>query len=47
MNIIFAKDIPDNLDEITEDILNKAIICEVSKRPFRISKKELQFYKKH
>ena len=47
MNIIFAKDIPDSLDEIDDSILEKAIICEVTKRPFRISKKELQFYKKH
>jgi hypothetical protein len=23
------------------------VICEVSKRPFRITKKELEFYRKH
>jgi len=47
MDIIFAKDLPDNIDEVNDSILEKAIICEITKRPFRISKKELEFYKKH
>jgi hypothetical protein len=29
MNIIHAKDLP-NIDEVTDDILNKTIICEES-----------------
>jgi hypothetical protein len=44
MNIIHAKDLP-NIDEVTDDILNKTIICEESWRPFRIIKQELEFIK--
>lgn len=47
IDILFWKDIPDSIDEVWDDILNKAVICEESKRPFRITKKELEFYKKH
>ena len=47
IEVVFTKDLANNLDEIWDEILNKAIICEVSNRPFRISKKELDFYKKH
>ncbi|MEI6775098.1 MAG: hypothetical protein WCL18_10435 [bacterium] len=42
-----AQDIPANIQDITDDILNKVIICEVSGRPFRIIKPELDFYRKH
>lgn len=31
----------------SDDILTKAIICEVSGRPFRIVKQELEFYRRH
>lgn len=43
---VLAKDLPSNSDEIPDDIINKAIICEVSGRPFRVLKPELEFYKK-
>ena len=33
--------------EILEKILNYAIVCEVSKRPFRVTKQEIEFYVKH
>ena len=39
--------IKENKPEILEKILNYAIICEVSKRPFRITKQEIEFYVKH
>ncbi len=39
--------IKENKPEILEKILNYAIICEVSKRPFRITKQEVEFYVKH
>lgn len=42
--IIQAKDLP-NIDIVTDDILQKTIICEESWRPFRIIKKELDFLK--
>lgn len=35
------------ISETTDDILAQVIICERSGRPFRITKKELEFYKKH
>lgn len=34
-----------SIDKISEDILEKAIICEETKRPFRIIQDELQFLK--
>jgi len=36
-----------NIDEIDNTILEKVIICNKSKRPYRIIKKELEFYKKY
>ncbi|MDD2515954.1 MAG: hypothetical protein PHF26_01940 [Candidatus Gracilibacteria bacterium] len=45
IEIIKSKDLPDNLDNIDESILNKAISCENSKRLFRLMKSELVFYK--
>jgi hypothetical protein len=47
MQFILAKDLSDNIADINDDILDKAIICKVSGRPFRISKLELEFYRKH
>ena len=45
--IIPAKKIPDDISKIPDDILNWAIECEVTKKPFRIIKQELDFYRKH
>ena len=33
--------------DILEKILNYAVICEVSKKPFRITKQEIEFYAKY
>jgi hypothetical protein len=43
--IIPAEKLPDSIDEIPDDILNWAIECECSKRPFKIIKQELEFYR--
>lgn len=43
---IQAKDIPLDSKQVADDIVDKAIICEVSGRPFRVLKPELQFYRK-
>ncbi len=43
----WCKIIKEKKPEILEKILNYAIICEVSKRPFRITKQEIDFYVKH
>jgi hypothetical protein len=44
--IIQAEQLPDSIDNIPDDILNWAIKCEVTGRPFRIVKQELEFYRK-
>jgi hypothetical protein len=45
--IIPASRLPDSIESIPDDILNWAIECEVSGKPFRIIKQELEFYRKH
>ena len=40
-----ADRLPGNINEIPDDILNWAILCEVTKKPFRIIKQELEFYR--
>ncbi len=45
--IIPANKLPSNIKDIPDDILNRAIECEESKKPFRIIKQELEFYRKH
>jgi CxxC-x17-CxxC domain-containing protein len=44
--IIPAERLPDSIDDIPDDILNWAIKCELTARPFRIIKQELAFYRK-
>ncbi len=45
--IIPASKLPDDITKIPDDILNWAIECEVTWKPFRIIKQELEFYRKH
>ncbi|MEE8131559.1 MAG: hypothetical protein V3T98_00720 [Candidatus Paceibacterota bacterium] len=47
LEVIEAKDLPKDIKDIDDNILNKAIICEASKKPFRIIKAELDFYRKN
>ena len=42
-----ASGIPDFIDDVPDDILNWAITCELSKRPFQLIKQELDFYRSH
>lgn len=44
--IIPAEQLPSVIDDIPDDILNWAVKCEVTGRPFRIVKQELEFYRK-
>jgi len=44
--IIPASKLPDSIDDISDDIVNWAVECEVTKRPFKIIKQELEFYRK-
>ncbi|MDD4530177.1 MAG: hypothetical protein PHO80_01330 [Candidatus Gracilibacteria bacterium] len=46
LELIKSENVP-HIKNVKNDILNKAIICEISQRPFRIVKLELDFYKKH
>ena len=43
--IIPAKDLPDNIDDMPDAIADGAIICEETGKAFRITKKELDFYR--
>ena len=43
--ILPASQLPDSIADIPDDILNWAIECEATKRPFRIIKQELEFYR--
>ena len=45
--IIPAEKLPEDISKIPDDILNWAIKCEVSWKPFRIIAPELEFYRKH
>ena len=45
--IIPALKLPDNISDIPDDILNRAVKCEVTRKPFRIISQELEFYRKH
>ncbi len=47
LNLIKAEDIPKDIKDVKDDILNKAIVCEVTKKPFRLIETELNFYRKH
>ena len=44
--VIPAEMLPDHLDQIPDDILNWAITCEVTGKPFKITPQELRFYRK-
>jgi hypothetical protein len=42
---IDPEEIPSNIEKVSDDILNWALICEVSKKPFKIIPSELKFYR--
>ena len=45
-NVLFAPDdLTEDIRDVKDDILDKVIVCEVSHRPFRIVKRELDFYR--
>jgi hypothetical protein len=46
MQRIKAVTLPDNIDDVDDSILDKALICEVSGVPFRVIKQELALYRK-
>ena len=42
---ISATNLPDNIKDVTDEILNAAIECEVTHRLFKITPQELRFYR--
>ena len=44
--IIRGAELPPSIDDIPDDILNWAIECDATKKPFRIIRQELEFYRK-
>jgi len=44
--LIKAEQIPDDIKDVSDDILNSVIICEQTGKPFRLIKFELDFYRK-
>jgi hypothetical protein len=45
--IIPGAELPASIADIPDDVLNWAIKCEQSGRPFRIVRQELEFYRRH
>ncbi len=43
---IKEKDMPETIEEVTEDILNQILVCKECKKNFRITKAEFDFYKR-
>jgi hypothetical protein len=43
--VVPAKDIPDDITDVTDEILDWAIECETSTKLFKIQEKELKFYR--
>ncbi len=41
-----AGSLPDSIDDIPDDVINWAIVCPITHRPFRILKQELDFYRR-
>lgn len=44
-NKITAADLPDNIDDVMDDILERAIECEATGKLFKITPRELKFYR--
>jgi hypothetical protein len=44
--VIKAEDLPDAIADIPDDILNWAVQCKATDRPFRIIRQELEFYRR-
>ncbi|MFA6393231.1 MAG: hypothetical protein WCW54_04070 [Candidatus Paceibacterota bacterium] len=45
MKVVKYSELPENIEEVMNDITEKAILCEKSGRPFKIISSELEFYR--
>jgi len=43
VKVIQAAQIPDSIDDVPDDILDWAVVCEATGRPYKIQKRELDF----
>jgi len=41
-----AARLPDRIGDVPDDVLNWAVVCEATGRPFKIQKQELEFYRR-
>lgn len=46
LEVLNVDQLPETINEVTDDILNKAICCEVTNRPFKIISSELSFLRR-
>jgi hypothetical protein len=45
--LIEAGKLPDNLNDVPDDVVNWGIVCEESGKPFKLTPQELKFYRKY
>lgn len=45
--VVTANELPDSITDVTDQILEQAIVCEETGKPFRIIKSELSFYRRN
>ena len=46
IKVLKSDELPDSIFDVEDDILEKAIVCEKTGRPFMVTKSELEFYKR-
>lgn len=44
--ILQPEDVPDNIRDVPDEVLNSVLICEETRKPFRLVPNELQFYRR-
>lgn len=47
LEVVKGEDLPDDIRDVSDDIVKKAVICERTGKPFRIVRAELDFYRQH
>lgn len=46
-NAVPAEGLENSIEDVTNDILSQTIICAITRRPFRLNRQELEFYRKN
>jgi len=47
LDVVQAKDLPDHIRDVGDEVLHKAVLCAESGKPFRLTPYELAFYRTH